>query len=199
MKVTHPLYVVSVSLPWNGEHHKYKRIINTVGGNCTFKVNGDKPFILVIKSQSKWLYHWVSRPVSTFDTRARSQVIHVFQYGGFVAMSLQVVSLRQPHEIEAILVVRATQNCLKWPGIQPEVSWNQAGSGAKHVWNRVRSRTLSATNALNQVADQRFSLKQWFAGRFAAGAQSCRLRRTGSAHCYLRFWGFSHFPSLKFI
>ena len=27
----------------------YKRIINTVGGNCTFKVNGDKPFILVLK------------------------------------------------------------------------------------------------------------------------------------------------------
>ena len=36
MKVTHPLSVA-------------------IGGNCTFKVNGDKPFILVIKSQSKWL------------------------------------------------------------------------------------------------------------------------------------------------
>ena len=37
-------------------------------------------------------------------------------------------------------------------------------------------------NDLNHVADQRFSLKQWV----AAGVHSCRLRRTGSAHCYLR-------------
>ena len=42
-------------------------------------------------------------------TAARTQVIHVFQCGGFVAMSLQAVSLRQPHEIEALLVLRTTQ------------------------------------------------------------------------------------------
>ena len=33
----------------------------------------------------------------------------------------------------------------------------------------------------NQGADQRFSLKQWF----AAVAHNCRLRNTGSAHCHL--------------
>ena len=54
-------------------------------------------------------------------TKARAQVIHVFQYGGSVALNQQVVSLRQPHEIEAILVVRTTQNFSKWPGIQPEM------------------------------------------------------------------------------
>ena len=37
-------------------------------------------------------------------------------------------------------------------------------------------------NDLNQVTDQQFSLKQWF----PEGAHSCRLRKTGSAHCYLR-------------
>ena len=40
----------------------------------------------------------------------------------------------------------------------------------------------SNNNDLNQVAHQLFSLKQWF----AAGAHSCRIRKTGSAHCYLR-------------
>ena len=39
-------------------------------------------------------------------------------------------------------------------------------------------------NDLNQVADQQFSLKQWF----AAGAHSCRLRKPGSGHCYYRFF-----------
>ena len=77
-------------------------------------------------------------------TGARAQVIHVFQCGGFVAMSLQAVSLRQPREIEALLVVRTTQKFSKWTGIQPGVSRNQAGSGAKHDWNRVRSRTSNA-------------------------------------------------------
>ena len=37
-------------------------------------------------------------------------------------------------------------------------------------------------NDLDQVADQRFSLKQWF----AVGAHYCRLRKPGSGHCYLR-------------
>ena len=35
-----------------------------------------------------------------------------------------------------------------------------------------------------RVADQRFSLKEWF----VADAYSCRLRRTGPAHCYLRIF-----------
>ena len=34
-------------------------------------------------------------------------------------------------------------------------------------------------NDLNHIADQRFSLTRWF----AAGARSCRLRKTGSAYC----------------
>jgi len=38
-------------------------------------------------------------------------------------------------------------------------------------------------NDLNQVPDQRFSLKQWF----SAGAHSCRLRKPGSGYCYLRW------------
>ena len=40
------------------------------------------------------------------------------------------------------------------------------------------------SNDQNQVADQRFSLKQWFAG----GAQSRGLRKPGCGHCYLRFF-----------
>ena len=43
----------------------------------------------------------------------------------------------------------------------------------------VVKRTLN-NNDLNQVADWQFSLKQWFA------VHSYRLRKTGSAHCYLR-------------
>ena len=42
--------------------------------------------------------------------KAHAQVVHVFQYGGFVAMSLQVVSLRQAHEIKAIMVICTTQH-----------------------------------------------------------------------------------------
>ena len=38
----------------------------------------------------------------------------------------------------------------------------------------------------NQVADQRFLLKQWFAGRFAGGAQSRGPRKPGSAMSALR-------------
>ena len=41
------------------------------------------------------------------------------------------------------------------------------------------------SNDQNQVADQRFSLKQWFAG----GAQSRGLGKPGCGHCYLRFFG----------
>ena len=44
------------------------------------------------------------------------------------------------------------------------------------VWKTLNS------NDLNQVADRRFSLKQWF----AAGAHSCRRRKTCSATRYLR-------------
>ena len=40
------------------------------------------------------------------------------------------------------------------------------------------------SNDQNQVADQRFSLKQLFAG----GAQSRGLRKPGCGHCYLRFF-----------
>ena len=43
------------------------------------------------------------------------------------------------------------------------------------------------SNDRNQVADQRFPLKQWFAG----GAQSRGLRKPGCGHCYLRFSHFS--------
>ena len=40
------------------------------------------------------------------------------------------------------------------------------------------------SNDQNQAADQRFSLKQWFAG----GAQSRGLRKPGCGHCYLSFF-----------
>ena len=43
------------------------------------------------------------------------------------------------------------------------------------------SKTLN-NNELNHAADMRFSLKQWF----DAGAQSCRLRKSGSGHCLFR-------------
>ena len=46
-----------------------------------------------------------------------------------------------------------------------------------------KRKTLDS-NDQNQVADQRFSLKQWFAG----GAQSRGLRKPGCGHCYLRFF-----------
>ena len=47
-------------------------------------------------------------------------------------------------------------------------------------------RLLRKTVEKNQVSDQRFSLKQWFAG----GAQSRGLRKPGCGHCYLRFFDF---------
>ena len=40
------------------------------------------------------------------------------------------------------------------------------------------------SNDQNQVAEQRFSLKQWFAG----GAQCRGLRKPSCGHCYLRFF-----------
>ena len=46
-----------------------------------------------------------------------------------------------------------------------------------------KGRTLT-NNDLNQVVDQWFLLKQWF----AAVADSRRLRKTGSVHCYLRIF-----------
>ena len=53
--------------------------------------------------------------------------------------------------------------------------------------NRLVRKTLH-NNDLNQVADQQFSLKQWF----AVGAHSCRHRKTGSAHCYLKIFPSAH-------
>ena len=41
--------------------------------------------------------------------------------------------------------------------------------------------TVQKSNQIKQVADQRFSLKQWF-------AQSRRLRKPGCGHCYVRFF-----------
>ena len=53
-------------------------------------------------------------------------------------------------------------------------------------------------NDLNHVADQRFSLKQWF----AAVAHSGTLKKTGSAHCYLRIFKLKvatfHFHNTQF-
>ena len=51
----------------------------------------------------------------------------------------------------------------------------------KNRHKQLNGKTLDS-NDRNQVADLRFSLKQWF----AVGIHSCRLRKTGSAHCYLR-------------
>lgn len=53
--------------------------------------------------------------------------------------------------------------------------------------NGLVRKTLN-NNDVNQVADQQFSLKQWF----ASGAHSCRLKNTGSAHCYLRIFPSAH-------
>ena len=65
----------------------------------------------------------------------------------------------------------------------------------RRVWPNHAKRSISQisswfigktldSNDQNQVADQRFSLKQWFAG----GAQSRGLRKPGCGHCYLRFF-----------
>ena len=46
-----------------------------------------------------------------------------------------------------------------------------------------------------KVADQRFSLKQWFAG----GAQSRGLRKPGCGHCYLRFFDWFRYTIMAAI
>ena len=51
------------------------------------------------------------------------------------------------------------------------------------VRGRGARKTLDSNDQI-QVADQRFSLKQWFVG----GAQSRGLRKPGCGHCYLRFF-----------
>ena len=54
-----------------------------------------------------------------------------------------------------------------------------------HRFDFENSRSVRKTlnnNELNLVTDQRFWLKQWF----PAGAHSCRLKKTGFTHCYLR-------------
>ena len=67
---------------------------------------------------------------------------------------------------------------LKW--VFKHLTWHFNGC-AMLMWKAFNSKNR------NQVADQRFSLKQWF----SAGAHSWRLRKTGSAHFYLRisYWG----------
>ena len=71
--------------------------------------------------------------------------------------------------------------------IDPPIDWFQNGRLGSLCLIRKDTESLCHIdwktlnkNDLDQVADQRFSLKQWF----AAGAHSCRLRKTGSAHCY---------------
>ena len=68
----------------------------------------------------------------------------------------------------------------------------ESGKKKISVWKgpNVYSKTLDS-NDQNQVADQRVSLKQWFAG----GAQSRGLRKPGCGHCYLRF--FTYIGSLS--
>ena len=56
------------------------------------------------------------------------------------------------------------------------------GTAAMLVY-RTNRKTLDS-NDQNQVADQRFSLKRWFAG----DAQSRGLRKPGCDHCYLRLF-----------
>ena len=52
-----------------------------------------------------------------------------------------------------------------------------------HVASVFTRKTLDSIDQ-NQVADQRLSLKQ----RFAGGAQSRGLRKPGCGHCYLKFF-----------
>ena len=53
------------------------------------------------------------------------------------------------------------------------------------TWSLSNARRFySLIKGSSEVADQRFSLKQWFAG----DAQSRRLRKPGCGHCYLRFF-----------
>ena len=49
----------------------------------------------------------------------------------------------------------------------------------QNLWGPFSRKTLHS-NDQNQVADQRFSLKQWFAG----SAQSRGLKKPGCGHCY---------------
>lgn len=59
----------------------------------------------------------------------------------------------------------------------------------KHAYLSPRTSLIALAglhnNDLNQVSDQRFSLKRWF----ATVAHSCRIRKPGSGHCYLRSSG----------
>ena len=51
--------------------------------------------------------------------------------------------------------------------------------------SRILDKKTLDSNDQNQVTDQRFSLKRWFAG----GAQYCGFRKpAGCGHCYLRFF-----------
>ena len=61
--------------------------------------------------------------------------------------------------------------------VEEKTTTNQNGGCIRSV----ERKTLDS-NDQNQVADQLFSLKQWFAG----GAQSRGLRKPGCGHCYLR-------------
>ena len=48
----------------------------------------------------------------------------------------------------------------------------------------LQSLKRKTSDSNDQVADQWFSLKQWF----AEGAQSRGFRKPGCGHCYLRFF-----------
>ena len=71
-------------------------------------------------------------------------------------------------------------------GRKGERSW-QRGCPCirRHLKETVPWKTLNI-NDRNQVADERFSIKQWF----AVGDHSCRLRKTSFAYCYLRIYLF---------
>ena len=108
-----------------------------------------------------------------------------------------------PHWWEASALTTAPslhpQKCEKWEGAWvPRLAWTQASTRFSHaavfvfptIWEpgtgyRSIGKTLDS-NDQNQVAGQRFSLKQWFAG----GAQSRGLRKPGCGHGYLRFLSF---------
>ena len=61
---------------------------------------------------------------------------------------------------------------------------NTSGKGNQLDSAPPKTKKTLDSNDQNQVADLRFSLKQWFAG----GAQSRGLRKPGCGHCYLRFF-----------
>ena len=64
----------------------------------------------------------------------------------------------------------------------------------QHGFQLLKSKETLDSNDRNQFTDQRFLLKEWF----ATGAHSCRLRKTGSAYCYLRIseieWHCDRYP-----